>query len=89
MQCFQAKRSKSELSTVNGDFEGSAAVISTGLSTGVIFSNVGFSDLSTGAVFSKVVFSNSSIGAVPSGVVFSDLSTGAMFFKIQPSKFRH
>jgi hypothetical protein len=27
VQCFRQKRSKSELSTVNGDFEGSAAVI--------------------------------------------------------------
>ena len=69
---FPSKEKQVELSTVNGDFEGSAAVISTDLSTGAMFSNVIFSDLSTGAVFSTVVF--------------SDLSTGAVFSKVQPTQ---
>ena len=44
---FSSKEKQVELSTVNGDFEGSAAVISTDLSTGAMFSNVMLSDLST------------------------------------------
>ena len=43
------------MSTVNGDFKGSAVVISSDLSTGTLFSSAAFSDLLTGAVFSEVV----------------------------------
>ena len=78
----EQKEIKSELRTVNGGFEGSAAVISMNLSTGVMFSRVTFSDLPTGAVLSRVASSDLSTCAVFSSVVFSVLSTGAMFSRV-------
>ena len=86
MQRFRTKGIKSELRTVNGGFEGSAAVISIDLSTGVMFSRVALSDLPTGAVFSRVTSSDLSTGAVFSRVALSDLSTGAVFSKVQPTQ---
>ena len=99
VQRFRTKGIKSELRTVNGGFEGSAAVISidrTGvmfsrvavsdLPRGAVFSRVASSYLSTGAMFSRVAFSVLSTGAVFSRVVFSDLSTGAVFSKAQATQ---
>ena len=54
---FSSKEKQVELSTVNGDFEGSAAVISTDLSIGAMFSRVAFLYLSAGRMFSRVAFS--------------------------------
>jgi hypothetical protein len=81
VQCFRTKRIKSELSTVDGGFEGSAEVISIDLSPNVMFSSTGIvsSDLSAVALFSRVTVSDMLKGPMCLAFLFLDFDMCSFF----------